>query len=117
MAYWTGRDYLGLGPSAFSTVNGRRWRNIRETGIYSESTLSDRTAVDFEEEVTADLQAKEKAAFGIRTLHGLPLDESARWQEELLGLQSEGLVSLDDDRWLLTPRGRLLADTVAEIFV
>jgi len=117
MAYWTGRDYLGLGPSAFSTVQGRRWRNIRETGIYSESTLSGKTAIDFEEEVTPDLLAKEKAAFGIRTLHGLPLEEAARWEEDLLGMQSEGLVCLNGDRWILTPRGRLLADTVAEVFV
>jgi oxygen-independent coproporphyrinogen-3 oxidase len=117
MAYWTGSDYLGLGPSAFSTVEGRRWRNIRETGIYSESTLSGKTAIDFEEEVTPDLLAKEKAAFGIRTLHGLPLGESARWERDLLVMQSEGLVSLSDGRWILTSRGRLLADTVAEVFV
>ena len=117
MAYWTGRDYLGLGPSAFSTVAGRRWRNIRETGIYSESTLSGKTAVDFEEEVTPELLAREKAAFGIRTLHGLPLDDSGKWEKELLDMQAEGLVTLIADRWILTPRGRLLADTVAEIFV
>src|SRR5207302_230138 len=28
LAYWTGADYLGLGPSAFSTVGGRRWQNV-----------------------------------------------------------------------------------------
>jgi oxygen-independent coproporphyrinogen-3 oxidase len=117
MAYWTGRDYLGLGPSAFSTVGDRRWRNIRETGIYSESTLHGKTAVDFEEAVSADLLSREKAAFGIRTLQGLPLSESMRWEKELLGMQSEGLVTRSADRWILTPRGRLLADTVAEIFV
>jgi oxygen-independent coproporphyrinogen-3 oxidase len=117
MAYWTGRDYLGLGPSAFSTVAGRRWRNIRETGIYSESTLSGKTAVDFEEGVTPELLSREKAAFGIRTLHGLPLDDSGKWERELLAMQDEGLVTLIADRWILTSRGRLLADTVAEIFV
>jgi oxygen-independent coproporphyrinogen-3 oxidase len=117
MAYWTGKDYLGLGPSAFSTVEGSRWRNIRETGIYSETTLLGKTAVDFRETVTPDLLAKEKAAFGIRTLHGLPLADAEAWDKDLQGMQSEGLVILNGDRWSLTPRGRLLADTVAEVFV
>ena len=25
MGYWTGADYLGLGPAATSTLEGRRW--------------------------------------------------------------------------------------------
>ena len=27
LAYWRGRDYLGLGIGAVSTIDGRRWRN------------------------------------------------------------------------------------------
>jgi len=116
-AYWAGKDYLGLGPSAFSTVGSRRWRNIRETGLYSESTLAGKTAVDFEEEVSGDLISRERAAFGMRTLQGLSAEESARWEDDLRGMESKGLVNLRNGRWILTPRGRLLADTVAEIFI
>ena len=116
-AYWAGRDYLGIGPSAFSTVGSRRWRNIRETGVYSETTLNGRTAVDFEEEVPESLKARERAAFGMRTAEGLPVTEADPWRDELQDLELKGLVTLAGDRWLLTPKGRLLADTVAEIFV
>lgn len=116
-AYWSGKDYLGLGPSAFSTVGTRRWRNIRETGIYSDTTLNGKTAVDFEEVVTAGLKTSERAAFGMRTVEGLPLAEASLWEAELRRIEKEGLVHRSADRWLLTPRGRLLADTVAEIFV
>ena len=116
-AYWEGKDYLGLGPSAFSTVGQRRWRNIRETGIYSDTTLEGQTAVDFEEEVTESLKASERAAFGMRTAGGLPFRDSAPWEEDLRDLELKGLVTRTGDRWLLTARGRLLADTVAEIFV
>lgn len=116
-AYWEGRDYLGLGPSAFSTVGSKRWRNVRETGIYSETTLSGKTAVDFEEEVTPRLKGAERAAFGMRTHRGLSLTESLTWDKELREAANQGLVEKLDDRWVLTPRGRLLADTVSEIFV
>ncbi len=116
-AYWSGKDYLGLGPSAFSTVGSRRWRNIRETGIYSETTLAGKTAVDFEEVVTEELKSKERAAFGMRTLRGVTEEEAAPWERDLVGMENKGLVTLSDGRWVLTARGRLLADTVAEVFI
>lgn len=116
-AYWEGKDYLGLGPSAFSTVGGRRWRNIRETGIYSESTFSGKTAVDFKEEVTPLLRSRERAAFGMRTLRGLAEEDAGPWGRDLLRLEQQGLVTLRKGRWMLTGKGRLLADTVSETFV
>ena len=53
----------------------------------------------------------------MRTLQGLSAEESARWEDDLRGMESKGLVNLRNGRWILTPRGRLLADTVAEIFI
>ena len=116
-AYWRGSDYIGLGPSAFSTMGSRRWRNIRDTGIYSETTMAGSTAIDFEEEVSERVKAGERAAFGMRTNSGLLVSESTLWESELKEALSQGLVNLEGNRWLLTPKGRLLADTVAEIFV
>src|SRR5204862_212904 len=34
LAYWRGRDYLGLGIGAVSTVRGRRWRTTPRLGLY-----------------------------------------------------------------------------------
>jgi oxygen-independent coproporphyrinogen-3 oxidase len=34
VAYWRGRPYLGLGPSAVSTVADERWRNLADTPAY-----------------------------------------------------------------------------------
>jgi oxygen-independent coproporphyrinogen-3 oxidase len=116
-AYWMGLDYLGLGPSAFSTVASRRWRNICETGIYNETTLAGKTAIDFEEEVSPDLKRRERAAFGMRTLRGLSHADSLHWDDALSVIQNQGLVRKTSDRWLLTAKGRLLADNVSEIFV
>jgi coproporphyrinogen III oxidase-like Fe-S oxidoreductase len=53
----------------------------------------------------------------MRTNAGLPFSESSTWELELSQAAREGLVIFKGDRWLLTARGRLLADTVAEIFV
>ena len=34
LAYWFNRDYVGLGPSASSHVQGRRWKNVARLGDY-----------------------------------------------------------------------------------
>src|SRR5256886_9123901 len=34
LAYWRGRDYLGLGIGAVSTIQGRRWRTTPQLGTY-----------------------------------------------------------------------------------
>jgi len=116
-AYWEGTDYLGLGPSAFSTVGSKRWRNIRDTGIYSETTLHGKTAVDFEEEVTESLKSSERLAFGMRTLRGISILDAGPWESPLREALDNGLVEISSERWVLTQKGRLLADNVAEIFV
>ncbi|MFZ4116598.1 MAG: radical SAM family heme chaperone HemW [Chthoniobacterales bacterium] len=116
MAYWLGSDYLGLGPSAFSTVRGHRWRNICETGLYSSTTLAGKTVRDFEEKLSQEVLAAERAAFGLRTYHGLDFTKAYPWQNAMEEMEHHGLLYRTSDRWLLTARGRLLADTVGEIF-
>ena len=39
LAYWRGRAYLGLGPSAVSTVGDERWRNLPDAAAYMEAML------------------------------------------------------------------------------
>ena len=34
LGYWLGRDYLGVGIGAVSTVGGRRWRNAPKLAAY-----------------------------------------------------------------------------------
>ena len=36
IAYWEGKDYIGLGPSACSTVGDRRWQNVPDIKRYIE---------------------------------------------------------------------------------
>src|SRR5207244_8977217 len=35
LAYWRGRDYLGVGIGAVSTIQGRRWRNAPRLAAYT----------------------------------------------------------------------------------
>ena len=45
IAYWEGKDYLGLGPSACSTVGDRRWQNVPDIVRYIEGIRSEKPVV------------------------------------------------------------------------
>lgn len=117
-AYWRGADYVGLGPSAFSTVGERRWENVRDTAAYNERIGRGEMAEDFTEEVPPSMRRAEAIAFGLRTRDGVPAAALGSWVEEVEEFRALGLLEQSIGGHMhLTRRGRLLADTVAAAFV
>ena len=111
-AYWSGADYLGLGPGAVSTMNGRRWKTLPDTAAYVRAvTAGIDTAVEMENLSEEDLRL-EALAMQLRTREGAP----ARLLHEPNPLESlieEGWIERRGDRIVLTREGRALADPIA----
>ena len=116
-AYWLGADYLGFGPSAFSTAGLRRWENVRDTAAYTRRVLAGESPVGFREELTPAQRRGEILAFRIRMADGIPSEELAPWAKEIAHFKSIGLLETHAANVRLTRRGKLLADGVAEAFV
>ena len=117
LAYWRGADYLGFGPSAFSTVGLRRWQAIADTAEYTRRVLAGESTSAFEENLSEQTRAGERAAFGMRTSEGVSLHDLARWPAEVQQLRELGFIEDHAERAVLTRRGKLMADAVAEAFV
>ena len=132
IAGWEGRDYLGLGPSACSTVAGRRWQNIANIDQYvagwkanlpvsragSARSSPRPSVVEFEEQVSEAMHAAERAAFGMRMNRGVPAEVvRGRWDKQVGELLAAGLVEWHHGRLQPTKRGILFADEVAAVFV
>jgi oxygen-independent coproporphyrinogen-3 oxidase len=118
IVYWEGKDYIGLGPSACSTVGDRRWQNAPDTDRYIEGVMSQKPVVSFAEAITPELRAAERAAFGMRMNDGVPAElVKGRWDKEIAELLSAELVHWRNDRLQPTKRGILFADEVAAEFV
>lgn len=115
-AYWRGIDYLGFGPSAFSTVGLRRWQAIPDTAEYTRRILAGESVVSFTEELAPATRAGEIAAFAVRTREGIATSELARWPE-IQEFRDLGFLEERGSRTVLTRRGKLMADAVAEAFV
>jgi oxygen-independent coproporphyrinogen III oxidase len=117
LAYWQGRNYLGVGPSAFSTIGERRWQNTPDTSRYIEQVLCAIEPINFQEHVTNRMRKAETIAFGLRTSIGISESELTPWTNELKALRHEGYLEQWDARIRLTPKGRLVADSIAELFI
>ena len=78
LAYWRGRDYLGLGIGAFSTIEGRRWRTTPRLGAYLAALAAGRRPPRELEELPDGVRLSERVLLGLR------LDEPL----ELSGLES-----------------------------
>ncbi|HLM33594.1 MAG TPA: radical SAM family heme chaperone HemW, partial [Gaiellaceae bacterium] len=102
LGYWLGRDYLGLGIGAVSTVAGLRWRNAPSLGGYLRA-LEDAQAPARElEPIDVDTHRRERLMLGLRLDEPIPfadvagaVNEDALRRLERLGLaerRSGGLV-------------------------
>lgn len=118
IAYWEGKDYIGLGPSACSTVGDRRWQNVANVDRYVRAISDQRSAISFEEQLTPELRAAERAAFGMRMNAGVPAEwVEGRWDKQIAELLSAELVHWRNGRLAPTHRGILFADEVAAEFI
>ena len=112
--YWKGEEYLGLGPSAVSTIGGVRYKNLADTTGYIERVTSIGHALHESESLDAEAIRLERIALGLRTKEGIPLDLLDDDGKRRAGyLASEGLASLTADRLVLIHRGRALVDPIA----
>ena len=108
--YWLGRPFLGLGPSAFSFWEQKRFRNVAHLNRYTEALAQGQLPVDFEEQLSPNASERELFAIHLRLLQGAPLPSFAA---ELIPLKEAGLLEMRAGGVRLTPRGRLLYDSVA----
>jgi oxygen-independent coproporphyrinogen-3 oxidase len=117
LAYWRGADYLGLGPSACSTVGARRWRNLPDTAAYGERIARGESVRVELEEIDVATRARERIMFGLRMREGVAREEFLAAEPKLRELESGGFTLEENGRVRLTRRGQLVADSVAAMFV
>jgi oxygen-independent coproporphyrinogen III oxidase len=123
--YWTGRPFLGYGPSAFSYFDKKRFRNRAHLKKYTESLQRGISPVDFEEELSFPQSLHELLAIGLRLLEGVNIADFQRahgtfceetW-EKIKILEEQKLLDLKRERLKLSEKGLLFYDSVAETLI
>ncbi|HRP08740.1 MAG TPA: radical SAM family heme chaperone HemW [Gemmatimonadales bacterium] len=104
-AYWTGADYIGLGPSAHSHASGVRSWNIRDWVAWEAAAREGRPLVAGTEQLTQAQTELESLYLGLRTTEGLPVDrvptdQRQRWEAEGWAELAGGGIRLTALGWL-----------------
>jgi oxygen-independent coproporphyrinogen-3 oxidase len=123
-AYWEGKKYLGIGPSAHSFDGDSRQWNIANNGVYVRSIQKDEV---FYERELLDQRTKlnEYIMTGLRTSRGIQLDYIEKaFGIDLINTHAEliqelihtGKMLQANSQLKLTAQGFLLADRIASEF-
>jgi oxygen-independent coproporphyrinogen-3 oxidase len=121
--YWSGEPYLGLGPSAHSFREPRRWANASQWEDYVAQTEAGGKAVVMEENLGQSQRRLEKIFLGMRRKEGINLREyeqtfgeslEARLKGHLPGLMDRGWVVREGEWLRLSEHGMALADAIFE---
>lgn len=117
LCYWRCGEYLGVGPSAHSHMDGARWSNVRSVERYCELLQSGSYPIAHREQLTTEQQRLERLFLGMRSegvklewllhecRHDMLVPMLERWCRE-------GLATVSDDHLCLTWRGYFLCDAL-----
>ncbi|GAA4272988.1 radical SAM family heme chaperone HemW [Aquimarina gracilis] len=120
-AYWQGKSYLGIGPSAHSYNGKQRSWNINNNTKYIQSLDQNKLPKEIED-LTPNDQYNEYIMTGLRTIWGVSLqkiekDFGHRYKQYLVEQAQkhieEHLLFLDGDTLLVTRKGKFLSDGIA----
>jgi oxygen-independent coproporphyrinogen-3 oxidase len=124
-AYWKGVNYLGIGPSAHSYIDGMRWWNVANNAMYTRSIRAG-ILPQTKEVLTLANRHNEYVMTKLRLDTGLDLTEYAlkfgnafgiEFQKNLLTINPDW-IDLTDNQLVLTSEGRFFTDGIsAALFV
>jgi putative oxygen-independent coproporphyrinogen III oxidase len=127
LKYWTDLQFVGFGPSAWSYLDGRRFREAADLEGYLDAVR--RGAPPRREDMEGEARERiEEALFaGLRLVDGVDLAKLGRnyGVEDPLGdrrqavrdLEEAGFVSLEGGRLRLTRRSYSIANEIFQVFV
>jgi oxygen-independent coproporphyrinogen-3 oxidase len=119
LLYWTDGDYLGLGPSAQSYLDGTRFGNIANLATYNTSLDTGRLPIEGRMRLSKEEQLRDAVIFGLRLIRGIPTDrlyqhaENYGYRAVTAQLLAQELIEEDGEYSRLSAQGRLQTDTIA----
>ncbi|MEO7398509.1 MAG: radical SAM family heme chaperone HemW [Ilumatobacteraceae bacterium] len=106
LLYWHQGEYQAFGCAGHSHRDGRRFWNVRTPDRYIELVERGQSVEAAGEQLDPDQRRLEALQLQLRLREGVE-------HAALDGDDLPGLVELHDDRWVLTQRGRLMANAVS----
>ena len=113
LLYWTNEQFLGVGVSSWSYLDGERFGNTKNIHEYIKKVNENKKPVFFKEKITKDEIKKEKIMFGLRLKNGISIDEIKNKLELAKEFEKEGYAKIKNGRFFLTPKGLMVSNSIA----
>ncbi len=111
------RPRLQLEPrKTLSKPPSQRWQNVCDYRSYADRVLSGQAPRGFSENLTNEMKRMERIALSLRTREGVA-SELKRFGQTTIEFSALGLLRKSNDNFVLTRKGKELADSVAEVFL
>ncbi|MCF8067201.1 MAG: radical SAM family heme chaperone HemW [Desulfobacterales bacterium] len=126
LKYWTGAPYIGVGPAAHSFDGSNRSWNKADINDYIADLGKRFLPVDDIEALTREQQMIESIYLGLRLSGGINIKHfnetfNLNFQQKFAGviehLFIKGLLDVNDNFCSLTSKGKILQNSVTELFV
>ncbi|MDQ8011519.1 MAG: radical SAM family heme chaperone HemW [Flavobacterium nitrogenifigens] len=120
-AYWLGKKYIGIGPSAHSYDGEKRGWNIANNSLYLKAIQNDELPIETEILTTSD-RYNEYIMTGLRTIWGVSLERIEKefgseylnyLLEQSQKFLNDDLLSIENNILKPTPKGKFLTDGIA----
>lgn len=113
--YWTGRPFIGLGPSAFSYWDESRFQNISHLDKYIKALEKGESPLSFQEKLSDEARLREYIAVRLRLLQGFELPTSLPFslEKDLRTVENNGWIERKGNHIRLTDQGILFYDSAA----
>ena len=125
-AYWTGKSYLGIGPSAHSFDGSKRSWNVINNAIYIKKIQANELPSESETLTKTDTY-NEYVMTRLRTQWGIDLNEienkfgliyRAYLTEQAQEFIKDKLIFEENEHYIISPKGKFLSDGIAsELFM
>jgi len=116
LIYWHNEEYLGLGPGAFSYLNGIRYQFAKDVNGYFKKCAENNWTRDIEDILTEEEKESETLLTGLRLAEGIDFAGlkllRPKIEKKIDELSSEGLFKLCGTKIAFTQRGRYSAETI-----
>ncbi|MFH1209059.1 MAG: radical SAM family heme chaperone HemW [Candidatus Omnitrophota bacterium] len=121
LIYWHNQEYLGLGPGAFTYLNGIRLQFALDLAKYLEKCGAKNWKNDVEDRLSEEEKETETFVTGLRLRGGIVPEAFPKiqraLQERLETLCAEGLMERSGENIRLTVRGKFLSEDVFEFLL
>jgi oxygen-independent coproporphyrinogen-3 oxidase len=125
MKYWRFVPYIGLGPSAHSFLEPKRYWNCADVKKYIQDLEAEKLPRAGEERLSMEQLMIEAIYLGLRQTKGILIDVFDKkfgvtfktlFKDTIDVLESKGLIEISQNRCALTSGGMLYLDSIAAMF-